>query len=250
MPSAGVCTLPENRKNRVDETCLQALEGYQSSKSYLLEDEIPQRVGDRPDCESCLPHAQMNQQSSDDVFKYLKERALEQMTSNDDVKIGKSTVSMPSTFPAFHLICHACNDSNNSNPEVSVSSKTIPGMKMPEEACMTPGGPTCGTEFAHIHTRYYPSDSLFAKEQTSKARRWQEWQGGGQGSMHMCLTLKDAALVLQRGWGERHLLAGNSESVGFNVPSGLVLIYAPRTIEESNICMKFLYASKSFAKSL
>ena len=239
MSATGVCTLPANRKNRVEKTILETLVGYESSTSYLSKDEIPQRAGDRPDCETCLPHAQMNQQSSDDIFEIMRRTALEHMTSNDDVRVGKSTVSMPSTFPAFHLICQECND----------PSTTTRAKNMSDEACMTPGGPNYGTEFAHIHTKYFPSDSSFAKEQTSKAKRWQEWQGGGQGSMHMCLTLKDAALVLERGWGERHLLAGNSAGVGFNVPSGLVLVYAPRTMEEVDICIKILDASKSFAKN-
>ena len=63
---------------------------------------------------------------------------------------------------------------------------------------MSPGGPRPGaTEFAHIHTQYYAPDSEFAQAQGT--RPWQAWQGGGQGSMHLCLTLQDTATVLENG---------------------------------------------------
>ena len=63
---------------------------------------------------------------------------------------------------------------------------------MPFEASMTPGGPSKGREFAHIHTKYFPESN-------------HKNQGGGQGSMHVCLSLKDAANVIDTRWGERHL---------------------------------------------
>jgi hypothetical protein len=110
---------------------------------------------------------------------------------------------------------------------------------------MTPGGPTRGTEFAHVHTHYFPDDSDFAR--SNKERRFQEWQGGGQGSMHLCLTLKDAAVVLEKGWAERHLLAGD-DSIGFSVPRGLVLVYAPRNQDEANVCLRILRAALLFAQ--
>jgi hypothetical protein len=166
----------------------------------------------------------MTQQSPDEVFEEFKTKALELL--GNSVTIGRSTVSMPSTFPAFHLKCDV-------------------GCLMPHEACMTPGGPTRGTEFAHVHTHYFPDDSDFAR--SNKERRFQEWQGGGQGSMHLCLTLKDAAVVLEKGWAERHLLAGD-DSIGFSVPRGLVLVYAPRNQDEANVCLRILRAALLFAQ--
>ena len=204
---------------------LKQLPSFDSSPSYLPE-ELPRREGERPECEVCLPHAQKTQQSPDEIFAELTHRASSMLESI--AKAGRSTVSMPSTFPAFHLICKDCS-------------------RMPAEACMTPGGPSCGTEFAHIHTCYYGPDSTKAIEHANEP--WQRWQGGGQGSMHMCLTVKDAAKVLESGWGERHLLAGKNASPGFSVPSGLVLVYAPRTKDELEICLKILSASSSFAQS-
>ena len=65
---------------------------------------------------------------------------------------------------------------------------------------MTPGGPACGLEFAHVHARYIPSDHPTAIQTKARGLKWQTYQGGGQGSMHLCLTLRDAAAVLDAGW--------------------------------------------------
>ena len=176
---------------------------------------------------NCLPHAQMEQQSPDDVFNSMKAQATE-MLSPFMVVAGATTVSMPSTYPAFHL-CEPC--------------------EMPEEACMTPGGPSCGREFAHIHTLYRPDDDPFVVRKREQGARWQSYQGGGQGSLHMCLTLRDAAAVLSSGWGEPHLLAGQEMAPGMCVPRGLVLVYAPRNLDEVSTVIGILKASLQFARS-
>ncbi|MCJ1399480.1 hypothetical protein MMC11_002682 [Xylographa trunciseda] len=60
-----------------------------------------------------------------------------------------------------------------------------------------------------------------------------------EGSMHLTLHPSDAALVIARGWGERHPLAGR----GPWVPKGFMLVYAPRTIEEVNVVTEVIKAS-------
>jgi hypothetical protein len=230
------CSLPGDRSNRTDQKVLQKLDGFEKCDSFLQRD-LPERSGPRPECENCLPHAQMDQQSSAELFEKLKERALSLLGKH--VTVGKSTVSMPSTFPAFHLVCQECNSNSNSTS------------MMPVDACMTPGGPTCGSEFAHVHARYYSHNSTHALANNHK--RWQEWQGGGQGSMHLCLTLKDAGTVLEKNWGERHLLAGGGDDSSPRppgvVPNGLVLVYSPRTPDELEVSLKILQASFLFAQS-
>ena len=67
--------------------------------------------------------------------------------------------------------------------------------------------------------------------------------------MHMCLSLRDAAAVLDAGWGELHLLAGKTMGPGARVPRGLVLVYAPRTAEEVSTVVRILGASHAFARS-
>ena len=51
------------------------------------------------------------------------------------------------------------------------------------------------------------------------------------GSMHMVLSASDAAHVVERGWGERHGLAG----VALGLPLTYTLIYAPRDAGEVDV---------------
>ncbi|KAI1194560.1 hypothetical protein F5X97DRAFT_274736 [Nemania serpens] len=51
-----------------------------------------------------------------------------------------------------------------------------------------------------------------------------------EGSGHACLSLVDAAEVVRRGWGERHMLAGVPDML----PWGYVLLYAPREDREDD----------------
>ena len=91
---------------------------------------------------------------------------------------------------------------------------------------MTPGGPDRGREFAHIHTAYKEDSHPDVISAKAKGVPWQGYQGGGQGSMHLCLTLKDAASVVESGWGETHLLAGMEMGGGTRVARGTMLVYA------------------------
>lgn len=74
---------------------------------------------------------------------------------------------------------------------------------------------SCG-EIAHIH----PSD----------------------GSMHMILSPPDAMLVLQKGWGESHGLAGKA----LGLPASYMLIYAPRNERDLEVIEAILAASVNY----
>ncbi len=74
---------------------------------------------------------------------------------------------------------------------------------------------SCG-EIAHIH----PSD----------------------GSMHMILSPTDASLVLKKGWGETHGLAGKA----LGLPASYMLIYAPRDEEDLKVISQILDASLNY----
>ena len=211
---------------QIDVTALTSASDFATSPSYLGDAPLPARTGARPSCMTCLPHAQMEQQSPDDVFALLKSRA--NAALGNAVVTGKSTVSMPSTFPAYHL-----------GPMTG---------DMPTESCMTPGGPACGREFAHIHTIYRDDTDPFVVAKKRAGVPWQGYQGGGQGSLHLCLTLRDAAAVLSAGWGERHLLAGKAMG-SMQIPRGLILVYSPRTAAEVDVALRVLAASLAFAQS-
>ena len=109
---------------RISPATLRSQPDYEASRAYLTE--LTPREGSRPRTESCLPHAQMEAESPDDVFEALTAAASASLGS--DVVQGPTTVSVPSTWPAYHL-CRPCG-----------------AAAMPCEACMTPGGPACGLE--------------------------------------------------------------------------------------------------------
>ena len=108
---------------RTSPATLKSQPDYEASRAYLTA--LTPREGKRPRTESCLPHAQMEAESPDDVFAALTAAASASL--GDGVVQGPTTVSVPSTWPAYHL-CKPC------------------GATMPREACMTPGGPACGLE--------------------------------------------------------------------------------------------------------
>ena len=62
------------------------------------------------------------------------------------------------------------------------------------------------------------------------------------GSMHMVLSASDAAVVVERGWGERHGLAG----VALGPPLTYTLIYAPRDEGEVSTDAKILDAAIAY----
>ena len=110
---------------RTSPATLRSQPDYDASPTYLTS-ALPPRAGQRPRTESCLPHAQMEAESPDAIFEALTAAASASL--GDGVVEGPTTVSVPSTFPAYHL-CRPCG-----------------AAAMPPEACMTPGGPACGLE--------------------------------------------------------------------------------------------------------
>jgi hypothetical protein len=63
---------------------------------------------------------------------------------------------------------------------------------------------------------------------------------GNDGSMHLNLAPKDAKLVLERGWGQRHPLSGTILYLGD------VMVYAPRNEEELEAVKRITRAAAKF----
>lgn len=159
-----------------------------------------------------MPHCQKEQESSAEVHAELVRRCTELV--REDADLGPTCVSVPSTWPAFHLKPGRCR-------------RAVGGLSPLER------------EFGHIHAKY-----MGEVDPSGLNRRFPEWQGGGLGSMHVSLCDADAEIVLRLGWGERHLLAGKG------APLGLLLIYAPRTAAEVGVSVAILRAAMEHAKSL
>lgn len=63
---------------------------------------------------------------------------------------------------------------------------------------------------------------------------------GSDGSLHLNLAPKDAKLVLERGWGQRHPLAGTVLYLGD------VMVYAPRIEKELEVVKGITRAAAKF----
>lgn len=60
--------------------------------------------------------------------------------------------------------------------------------------------------------------------------------------MHVTLHPLDVSTVLSTGWGERHPLAGKSVHGKELLPSGFVIVYAPRRESDIEILMEIVRA--------
>ncbi|KIY68747.1 hypothetical protein CYLTODRAFT_252393 [Cylindrobasidium torrendii FP15055 ss-10] len=63
-------------------------------------------------------------------------------------------------------------------------------------------------------------------------------------SMHWVLSPADCALVVAKGWGERHPLSGVSRHCP--LPKEYLMIYAPRDEEELSVCEQIMVASMQY----
>ena len=63
-------------------------------------------------------------------------------------------------------------------------------------------------------------------------------------SGHVVLSYADAKQVIERGWGERHLLSGTRV-----LPLNYTLLYAPRNIGEVEVFLQIFQASIEYCKS-
>lgn len=62
------------------------------------------------------------------------------------------------------------------------------------------------------------------------------------GSMHLVLHPADAQIVIRQGWGERHPL-GRGGWMGYFVPSGIMMVYAPRDEHELEVVKEIVAAA-------
>lgn len=106
--------------------------------------------------------------------------------------------------------------------EKKPSAISVPGaiaMCMEEgQTCDSCNAFMVGTEFAHFHP--HPDHS-----------------------MHLGLSEKDAALIIDKGWGEWHPLIKR----GF-LPPNIIMMYAPRTPEELEVAKFILGLSYTYTK--
>lgn len=65
-------------------------------------------------------------------------------------------------------------------------------------------------------------------------------------SLHVCIHPKDAALIVDRGWGVTFPLAGKPSPSGAIIDYGLVLLYAPRDEEDVRVVKEIVKAGIAY----
>jgi hypothetical protein len=94
--------------------------------------------------------------------------------------------------------------------------------------------------------------ALFLQEEVMEWAAWHDRAKGAErevahvheleGSMHLFLSARDAEIVLNQGWGERHPLSGRS-LMGNGLGPGFIMVYAPRDEKEVETIMRIVRAS-------
>jgi len=103
---------------------------------------------------------------------------------------------------------------------VGPSLVSVPGARafhLPAATTAVPGAFMVGREFAHIHPP-------------------------GDGSLHVVLPPGVVEQAIERGWAERHPLAGR-----FGLPANIVMVYGPRDENELKVVEDLVRASHEFA---
>ena len=159
---------------------------------------LAQRQSDRPKVAGLAPQRQLTQRGTNEDVQRLSVAMRALAASNPDfVQTGISC------FEKFSLALFMSRTLANVSTVVDKKNRK----------CEVIRNATCGMppEIAHMH--------------------------GSEGSLHLTLHPEDAAVVIKRGWGERHPLSGR-----WSVPRGFVMVYAPKTEEELNAVMAIIRA--------
>ncbi|GBC69673.1 hypothetical protein HRbin01_01375 [archaeon HR01] len=153
---------------------------------WLLHEGLPRREGERPLTRRGMPHQQISQNPSEEVYNKLADL----LFSIPDVREEVSLISVPGAR-ALWLSSEKVN--------TSIDSFMVE------------------REFAHLHPPY-------------------------DGSVHLMAPPNWVDEILEKGWGERHPLAGHA------IPGNAIMVYAPRNEHEVKIVYNIVLLSYWRAK--
>ena len=217
---------------------------------------LPRRKHGRPCVAGIAPHRQLEQRGTPEDVRRLSEAMREVATRNPGrVTVGRSCFEKHSL--ALFLVPEAGPDTSTLGPVSAGSASTLSGGRREGEADLELGtaGTTTGPTTA-IHTTSasgavaVTTVAVAAHEAatataTTNGVPWNRTCGappeiahlhGSEGSLHVTLDAADVAKVLERGWGERHPLAGRW------LRSGFTMVYAPRSEDEVAAVMEIVRA--------
>ncbi|KAL4866464.1 hypothetical protein BDV12DRAFT_133362 [Aspergillus spectabilis] len=169
---------------------------------------FPARLGSRPTVAGIAPQRQLTQKASPAMYDALA------------TEIHRLALSHPKTL----YTATSCFEKHSTGifyhlPSTSTPTPLSTSTKAPQTPTTTHNHRiTCNGEVCHSH----PSD----------------------GSLHLTLHPADVKVILERGWGQRHPLARDSWWwVTKIVPTGFVMIYAPRNEEEVKVVGEIIRAA-------
>ncbi|GKZ34558.1 hypothetical protein AbraIFM66950_004871 [Aspergillus brasiliensis] len=186
---------------------------------------LPQRHGPRPTVAGIAPQRQMTQKASPAMYETLSTE-IQNLVSHNPETLYEGT----SCFEK-HSTGMFCSSTDTVTPTTSTSTQQQQGVVgstlkdrdisslMMSRNQQWRHRRTCNGEVCHAH----PSD----------------------GSLHLTLHPADVKAVIERGWGQRHPLTRESWWWCYlrTVPTGFVMIYAPRNREELECVLKIIRAA-------
>ncbi|PYH95972.1 hypothetical protein BO71DRAFT_397588 [Aspergillus ellipticus CBS 707.79] len=176
---------------------------------------LPMRSGPRPTVAGIAPQRQMSQKSGVAMYDILS-REIQSLVACHPGELYEGT----SCFEK-HSTGIFCTVSGGGGISSGLGPTPFGGMEGGDisSAVMMSHRRTCNGEVCHAH----PSD----------------------GSLHLTLHPADVKLVIERGWAQRHPLTRESWWWCFlrTVPTGFVMVYAPRDREELEIVLEIIRAA-------
>ncbi|OOG00958.1 hypothetical protein ASPCADRAFT_125961 [Aspergillus carbonarius ITEM 5010] len=179
---------------------------------------IPYRTGPRPTVAGIAPQRQTTQKGSLAMYDILSTE-IQRLVSQHPETLYEGTSCFekhstgvfctgPTTAPNPH---HTSSTTKERDIDISSTILTRPHQWRHRR--------TCNGEVCHAH----PSD----------------------GSLHLTLHPADVKLVIERGWGQRHPLTRESWWWCYlrTVPTGFVMVYAPRNREELETVLEIIRAA-------
>lgn len=170
---------------------------------------LPARPGSRPTVVGIAPQRQITQKPGAAMYDALATEIQRLPIAHPNTLYSATSCFEKHSTGIFHrLPCESSTTSSNNNLN---QSPKRPSTSHNHRI-------TCNGEVCHSH----PSD----------------------GSLHLTLHPADVKLILERGWGQRHPLARDSWWwVTRIVPTGFVMIYAPRNEEELKVVVEIIRAA-------
>ncbi|KAB8271388.1 hypothetical protein BDV30DRAFT_213664 [Aspergillus minisclerotigenes] len=167
-------------------------------EGYLKSRNLPDRFGPRPQVVGIVPHRQMTQKASAEMYAALT----------------KEIQSLVNAHPSVLYTGTSCFEKHSTG----IFCRLGPGALSRQEQEQQRKRLTCNGEVCHAHQI--------------------------DGSLHLTLHPADIRLVLEKGWGQRHPIAREDWWwLRRSVPSGFVMIYAPRNEEERRCVVEIIRAA-------